>query len=98
MLDSVFALIRALSITIPAIALAACGTSERAPVNSRELSVVVNSLPGTQGKTLQDQRNIDRSVAGSCSVGLLSPSQCDLQTKASAERKAELKNDGTHIQ
>ncbi|WP_221163355.1 hypothetical protein [Rhizobium lentis] len=98
MLNSASALTRALSITILATVLAACTTSGRAPVNSLELGAVVSDLPGTKGKTAADQRNIDRTIAKSCSAGILGAKQCDLQTKASAERKEELKTDGSHIQ
>lgn len=71
-----------------AIALAGCTTSGGAPVNSLELSAVVADLPGTQGRTLEDQRRIDRTVARSCAAGILGTKQCDLQTVASAARKA----------
>ncbi|MBB4342160.1 hypothetical protein [Rhizobium leguminosarum] len=67
-------------------------------MNFLELGAVVSDLPGTQGKTANDQRAIDRTIAKSCSAGILGAKQCDLQTKASAARKAELKNDGSHIQ
>lgn len=74
-----------------AIPLAACSTSGRAPVNFLELTDVVEPLPGTKGKTLQDQRNIDLTIAQSCASGVLGSKQCDVHTKASAERKAELR-------
>jgi hypothetical protein len=76
---------------ILAIGLTACTTLERAPVNYLELSTVVIDLPGTKGATLGDQRNIDKSVAKSCATGILGASQCDVHTRASAERRAELK-------
>ncbi len=78
--------------TTLAIGLAGCTTSGRAPVNSSNLAGLVDPLPGTKGKTLEDQRNIDRSVAVGCSTKVLKPAQCDLQTRASAERKVELRN------
>lgn len=76
------------------IVLAACGTSGRAPVNFLELAPVVAPLPGTQGKTADDQRRIDLTVANGCNTGILGSSQCDLQTRASRDRKAELKQNG----
>ena len=85
---------KVLSITILATVLAGCSASGRAPVNVLELTAVVNDLPGAKGKTMEDQRSIDRTIAKSCSAGILGAKQCDLQTKASAERKAELKHDG----
>lgn len=60
-------------------------------MNFLELSDVVEPLPGSKGKTLQDQRNIDTVIAQSCSTGILGSRQCDAHTKASAERKAELR-------
>jgi hypothetical protein len=46
------------------------------------------------GKTRADQLNIDKSVAASCSSGILNGAQCDLHTRASAQRRAELKPNG----
>lgn len=83
-------LIKVLLITIPAIGLAACSTSGRAPVNFLELGSVVAGLPGTAGKTLGDQRNIDRVVARSCAAGILGAGQCDTHSNTSAQRKQEL--------
>ena len=88
MRNSGYVLPKVLSITILATTLAACTTSGKAPVNFLELSELVQDLPGTQGLTLDDQRRIDRTVARSCSAGVLGAKQCDRQTKASAERKA----------
>lgn len=84
------ALKRALLISTLVMPLAACTTFGRAPVNSNELSGVVSDLPGAQGKTIADQRKIDRTVAKSCSGGILDGRQCDLHTKASKTRRAEL--------
>lgn len=50
-----------------------------------------NSLPGTMGKTLADQDRTDDTVAGGCATKVYKPAECDRQTKASAQRRAELK-------
>lgn len=52
---------------------------------------VVAPLPGTKGKTIEDQRNVDRVIAQSCATGLLGTQQCELHGVASEARKAELK-------
>ncbi|WP_292463425.1 hypothetical protein [Mesorhizobium sp.] len=51
-----------------------------------------NSLAGAQGKTIEDQNRIDRTMAPGCAIGLYKPAECDRHTKASGERRAELKN------
>ena len=84
-------LARALLIMTPVTVLAGCGTSGKAPVNFLQLSTVVEPLTAAQGKTLEDQRKIDRTMAGACSSGVLGANQCDEHTKASAMRKQELK-------
>ena len=95
MLNFRFAPIKALLISTLATVPAACSISGGAPVNFRELGSVVADLPGVQGKTVEDQRRIDRTVAKSCASGILGNGQCDLHTRASAGRRAELKqNDG----
>jgi hypothetical protein len=55
-------------------------------------SALGNSLAGAQGKTAEDQNRIDRTMAPGCSIGLYTPAECDRHTKASAERRAELKS------
>ncbi len=51
-----------------------------------------SSLAGAQGKTAEDQNRIDRTMAPGCAIGLYKPAECDRHTKASAERRAELRN------
>ncbi|MER8540228.1 hypothetical protein NKH17_12315 [Mesorhizobium sp. M1334] len=51
-----------------------------------------NSLAGAQGKTVEDQNRIDHTVAPGCAIALYRPAECDRHTKASAARRAELKN------
>lgn len=84
-----FVPLEALLIMISVIGLVGCTTSGRAPVNLLQMAEVVEWLEGTQGKTLDDQRRIDRVMARSCAAGLKGKVQCDLQTKASAERKSQ---------
>jgi hypothetical protein len=43
------------------------------------------------GKTIADQDRIDDTVAGGCAAKVYKPAECDRQTKASAQRRAELK-------
>lgn len=86
--NSLSGLGKVLSIIIPVIGLTACTTSPRAPVNFLQMSEVVEGLEGTKGLTLDDQRRIDRVVARSCTSGLMGSNQCNLQTKASQERRA----------
>jgi hypothetical protein len=50
-----------------------------------------NSPPGTMGKTIADQDRIDDTVAGGWATRVYKPAECDRQTKASAQRRAELK-------
>jgi hypothetical protein len=49
------------------------------------------SLVGAMGKTAADQRKIDRTMAPGCAIGFYTAAECDRHTKASAERRAELK-------
>jgi hypothetical protein len=51
-----------------------------------------SSLAGAQGKTVADQNKIDKTMAPGCAVDLYTPAECDRHTKASAERRAELKS------
>ncbi|WP_292243136.1 hypothetical protein [Mesorhizobium sp.] len=51
-----------------------------------------SALPGAKGKTVEDQNRIDRTVAPGCAIGLYNAGECDRHTKASAERRAELRN------
>lgn len=55
---------------------------------------VGSSLPGAQGETLRDQDKIDDTVAGGCATGVYKAAECDRHTKASAERRRELRPDG----
>ncbi|MGX5827351.1 hypothetical protein [Mesorhizobium sp. 43Arga] len=55
-------------------------------------SALGNSLAGAQGKTIADQNKIDRTMAPGCAVKLYTRPECNLHTKASAERRAELKS------
>jgi hypothetical protein len=50
-----------------------------------------SSLAGAQGKTLADQNKIDRTMAPGCAIKLYTSAECDRHTKASAERRKELK-------
>ncbi|RWC28799.1 hypothetical protein [Mesorhizobium sp.] len=54
-------------------------------------SALGNSLAGAQGKTVGDQNKIDRTMAPGCAVKLYTRAECDLHTRASAARRAELK-------
>jgi hypothetical protein len=54
-------------------------------------SVLGDDLAGAEGKTLSDQTKIDRNMARGCAAGVYSSAACDRHTKASAERRAELK-------
>ncbi|MER9665571.1 hypothetical protein [Mesorhizobium sp. M0203] len=51
-----------------------------------------NSLAGAQGKTVEDQNRIDRTMAPGCAIALYKPAECDRHTTASAARRAELKS------
>jgi len=53
--------------------------------------VLGDDLGGAEGKTLTDQNKIDRNMARGCAAGVYSSAACDRHTKASAERRAELK-------
>ena len=54
-------------------------------------SALGNSLAGAQGKTVQDQNKIDKTMAPGCAIGLYTGAECDRHTKASADRRGELK-------
>ncbi|MBZ9985653.1 hypothetical protein LB572_00935 [Mesorhizobium sp. BH1-1-5] len=71
--------------------LAGCGTSGVSGVPALR-SAIGSSLAGAQGKTLVDQNKIDETMASGCAVKFYTPAECDRQTKASAERRAELKS------
>lgn len=72
-----------------ALTAAACSTLQ--PVTAPGVSRAIGrELPGAQGKTLKDQDRIDDTVARSCAAGLYALALCDLHTKASAARRAEL--------
>ncbi|MBZ9857460.1 hypothetical protein LB566_27110 [Mesorhizobium sp. CA13] len=73
-----------------ALLLAGCGTSG---VNSvPALRAAIGSrLAGAKGKTVEDQYKIDGTMAPGCAVKLYTAAECDRHTKASVERRAELK-------
>ncbi|TPJ98598.1 hypothetical protein FJ489_06635 [Mesorhizobium sp. B2-5-12] len=71
--------------------LAACTTSGVSGVMPLR-SALGNSLAGAQGKTVADQNKIDRTMAPGCAVKLYTRAECDLHTRASAARRAELKS------
>lgn len=73
-----------------ALTLAACTTSDVSGVTPLR-QALGNSLAGAQGKTIADQNKIDRTMAPGCVVELYTRAECDLHTKASAARRAELK-------
>lgn len=54
-------------------------------------AAIGSSLAGAKGETVEDQNKIDRTMAPGCAVRLYTRSECDLHTKASAARRAELK-------
>lgn len=49
-----------------------------------------NKLPGTQGLTLDDQDNIDDTVARGCAIEVYKRSACAEHTNASLKRRKEL--------
>ncbi|WP_246681930.1 hypothetical protein [Mesorhizobium sp. B2-6-3] len=73
-----------------ALLLAGCGTSGVSGVPALR-AAIGSSLAGAKGKTVEDQNRIDRTVAPGCAVEFYTPAECDRHTKASAERRAELK-------
>lgn len=73
--------------------LSGCSTSKPVSVSGLE-RVFGTALPGAQGKTLEDQRKIDLTVAGGCSARLYSKEQCNKHTERSVERRKELINGG----
>lgn len=80
--------IAAISIS-PVLILAGCTTST--PRSVPGLSGVMGDyLPGTKGLTLEDQKNIDLTVAGGCSGGVYTKGACARHTKASQKRHADL--------
>lgn len=91
MRNSVLTLRKVLLILTPVTLLAGCTTSGKPPVNFLELSSVVSPLVGAKGKTLEDQRKIDRTIAASCATGVIGWQQCDTHTGASSSRMQELR-------
>ncbi|RUV90233.1 hypothetical protein EOA60_06765 [Mesorhizobium sp. M1A.F.Ca.IN.020.06.1.1] len=73
-----------------ALTLAGCTTSGVSGVPALRLALG-NSLAGAQGKTVEDQNKIDRTMAPGCAVKLYTAAECDRHTKASATRRAELR-------
>ncbi|TPJ97153.1 hypothetical protein FJ489_11995 [Mesorhizobium sp. B2-5-12] len=78
-------------ILMSAIALAGCGTSGVSGVPALR-EAIGSSLAGAEGKTVEDQNRIDRTMAPGCAVKFYTPAECDRHTKASAARRAELKS------
>ena len=57
--------------------LAACSTSQPAPVTAEGLRKVVGtSLVGARGATAADQLRIDETAAGLCGAGVWTKSEC----------------------
>ncbi|TPM51123.1 hypothetical protein FJ964_02960 [Mesorhizobium sp. B2-3-2] len=73
-----------------AIALAGCGTSGVSGAPALR-AAIGSSLAGAEGKTVEDQNKIDRTIAPGCAVEFYTAAECDRHTHASAERRAELK-------
>jgi len=73
-----------------ALLLAGCTTSGVSGVPALRMALG-SSLAGAQGKTLADQDRIDRTMAPGCAIKLYTSAECDRHTKASAQRRAELK-------
>lgn len=73
-----------------ALTLAGCMTSSPVTVQGVR-SVVGGILPGTMGKTLQDQNRIDETVARGCGGGVFMSTECQRHTEASAVRRKELR-------
>lgn len=55
-------------------------------------NVIGQALPGAQGKTAEDQRRIDQTMARGCGGGVFVAEACDRHTAASAARKRELRD------
>ncbi|TIL30051.1 MAG: hypothetical protein E5Y85_25840 [Mesorhizobium sp.] len=83
--------LRPAALLTSALTLAGCGTSGVSGVPALR-SALGSSLAGAQGKAIEDQNRIDRTMAPGCAIGLYKPAECDRHTKASADRRAELKN------
>lgn len=65
---------------------ASCTTLPATSASEPKLSksargIVGNDLPGTLGKTQQDQNNIDNTVAGGCAAGVYTQSECTKHTQ-----------------
>ncbi|WP_299800478.1 hypothetical protein [uncultured Ruegeria sp.] len=56
-----------------------------------------DALPGAKGETLKDQDRIDDTIARACAAGIYRVKLCDLHTKASAARRAELTESGSFL-
>ncbi|RWQ56581.1 MAG: hypothetical protein EOS82_03560 [Mesorhizobium sp.] len=83
--------LRPAALLTSALLLVGCGTSGVSGVPALRLALG-SSLAGAQGKTAEDQNRIDRTMAPGCAIGLYRPAECDRHTKASADRRGELKN------
>lgn len=82
-------MLQSLALTSVFLSAGCVGTSEPASVSGLS-DVTGPSLPGAQGKTVEDQNRIDRTVARGCPGGLYSRPACDRHTESSAERRDEL--------
>ncbi len=69
--------------------MAACSTLQPASVEGVD-RVIGDALPGAKGETVKDQDRIDDTIARACAAGIYRVELCDLHTKASAKRRAEL--------
>lgn len=76
-----------------ALTLAGCMISQPANVAGVD-RVIGDALPGAKGETLRDQDRIDDTIARGCAGGVYSIELCDIHTKASAERRLELRSGG----
>jgi len=74
--------------------LAACSTLQPASVVGIDRAIG-DALPGAKGETLKDQDRIDDTIARACAAGIYRVELCDLHTKASAARRAELTESGS---
>ncbi|RWD33948.1 MAG: hypothetical protein EOS34_17450 [Mesorhizobium sp.] len=81
--------LRPAALLTSALTLAGCGTSGVSGVPALR-SALGSSLAGAQGKTIEDQNRIDRTMAPGCAIGFYKPDECDRHSKASAGRRTEL--------
>lgn len=76
---------------LSAMILTAC-TGTSGPVSVAGVRPVVGGeLPGAQGLTAEDQDRIDDTMARGCSTEIWTRAECDRHTRASFERRQELR-------